>query len=103
MKPIRIPALMAAGASSLNGSIGRIGRTGNQYAIYKSSTGNIWQPTIRVASYVIIETKIEKSFFVRSMKCDSNEPSVKGNCIGSGASPRQDLGTRPAIFFPYVC
>ena len=37
-------------------------------------------------------TDAEIIVFVRSMKFDPNEPSVKGISIGSEASPKQDLG-----------
>ena len=41
-------------------------------------------------------------FFVRSMRFDANEPSVEGLLIGSEASPKRDLGTRPVNCSPPV-
>ena len=47
-------------------------------------------------------TGCRNPFFVRSMKFDPNEPSVKGILIGSEASPKRDLGTRPVNYSPPV-
>ena len=44
----------------------------------------------------------ETTSFVRPMKFEPNEPSVKQILIGSEASQNQDLGTRPVNFSPPV-
>ena len=45
---------------------------------------------------------MQNHFFVRTMEFDPNEQSVQGVLIGSKASPKQDLGTRPRNVSPPV-